>query len=121
MSNLRFTLQRKEKEVELVASDGVVKKYKLKEFSGVQRKEYFARFNMDIAFEDGEAVVKTAKDFKPLSETEFLALCLYNENDELVKEEEILGFPSTAIIGLHNAAQELSGFDVDAIKKVKND
>jgi len=121
MGKLSFQLQRKEQEVELTASDGVVKKYKLKEFSGVQRKEYFARFNMDIAFEDGKAVVQMAKDFKTISETEFLALCLYNEKDELVKEEEILGFPSTAIIGLHKAALELSGFDVDAMKKVKND
>lgn len=121
MSKLSFTLQRKEEEVALTTSDGTVKNYKLKEFAGTQRREYFARFNMDIAFKDGEAIVQTAKDFKPLSEVEFLALCLYNEKDELVKEEEILKFPSTAIIGLHKAAQELSGFDVDALKKAKND
>ena len=121
MDNLKFSLQREEKDVELTASDGSMKKYKLKEFSGVQRKEYMARFKMDIAFKDGEAVIQTAEDFKPLSETEFLALCLYNEQDELVKEEEILKFPSTAIIGLHKAALELSGLDKDSVEKAKND
>lgn len=121
MDNLKFSLQRKEKEVELTTSDGTVKKYKLKEFSGVQRKEYMARFKMDIAFEDEKAIIKSAEDFKPLSETEFLALCLYNEEDELVKEEEILKFPSTAIIGMHEAALELSGLDKASVKKAKND
>jgi len=121
MDNLKFSLQRKEKEVELTTSDGSVKKYKLKEFSGVQRKEYMARFKMDISFEDGKAVVQSAKDFKPLSETEFLTLCLYDEKDELVKEEEILKFPSAAIIGMHKAALELSGLDKASIEKAKND
>ncbi len=111
MGKLSFTLIRKELDVEITAVDGTLKAYKLKEFSGVQRKEYLAKFNMDISFQDGKAVVQTAKDFKPLSETEFLALCLYNEKDEIVPEKEILEFPSTAIIGLHKAAQELSGFE----------
>ena len=121
MDNLKFSLQRKEKDVELTASDGNVKKYKLKEFSGVQRKAYMARFKMDIAFEEGKAVVQSAKDFKPLSETEFLALCLYNEEDVLVNEEEILKFPSTAIIGLHKAALELSELDKSSVEEAKNE
>jgi len=121
MGNLNFMLDRKEEEVNLTTSDGSVKKYKLKEFSGVQRKEYMARFKMDISFQDGKAVVQSAEDFKPLSETEFLALCLYDEKDELVKEDEILRFPSTAIIGMHKAALELSGLDQASIEKAKND
>lgn len=121
MGNLSFTLAREELGVDITSPDGSVKKYKLKEFSGVQRKQYMSRFKMDIAFQDGEAVVQSAKDFQPLSETEFLALCLYNDADKLVTEEEILKFPSTAIVGLYEAAQKLSGFDRDAKKKAKND
>ena len=121
MEGLKFSLQRREKGVELTTPEGAVKKYKLREFSGTQRREYLAKFNMDITFQDGKAVVQNAKDFKPLSETVFLALCLQNEKDELVLEEEILKFPSSAIVGLYKAAQELSGFDVDAEAKAKND
>lgn len=121
MDNLKFTTVRREQEVELTSLDGAVIKYKLREFSGIQRREYLKRFNMDITFQDGEAVVQTGKNFKPLTETEFLALCFYDESNELVKEEVILAFPSTAIIGLHKVAMELSGFDAEARKKAKND
>ena len=121
MEELRFSLIRKEREVKVTALDGIEKTYKLKEFSGAERESYLAKFKMDISFQDGKAVVQSAKDFKPLSEPEFLALCLYNEKDELVKRAEILQFPSTAIVGLYKAAQELSGFDVEAQTKAKND
>jgi hypothetical protein len=121
MEGLKFTLQRKEMPIELTTVEGVVKKYKLREFSGTEREQYLDKFKMDIAFEEGKAVIQSAKDFKPLSESEFLALCLYDEKNELVSKEEISKFPATTIVGLYKAAQELSGLEAEAVKKAKND
>jgi len=118
---LRFSTVLKELPVFLTGKDGVEKKFTLKELTGKQRAIYNASFDVKIEMdEEGKAKAVAGEGFKSFSATQFLALCLYDENDKLVGESTIDTYPSTMLAKLHEAALELSGLDRKALEAAKN-
>ncbi len=117
---LKFSVVLKELPVKLTGSDGVEKKYKLKELTATQRSTYNDNFGFKLEMVDGKAKATAGEDFKLPSAKAFIALCLYDDKDKLVSEEVIGNFPSTVVEELSAAAMELSGMDEKALEKAKN-
>jgi len=118
---LRFSTVLKERPVFLTGEDGIEKKFSLKELTGTQRAIYNASFDVQIEMDErGIAKAVAGKGFKTFSAKQFLALCLYDEEGKLVKEEVLGQYPSTVLTKLHEVALELSGLDRTALEKAKN-
>ena len=121
MSELRFSTLLKELPVFLTGKEGVEKRFTLRELTGFQRATYNESFDVKIEMEDGKAKATAGEGFKMFSAKQFLAMCLYDENDKLVTEEVIGNYPATVVEKLHAAALKLSGMDVEAFEKAKNE
>jgi len=118
---LRFSTVLKELPVYLTGKDKIEKKYTLKELTGEQRAVYNESFDVKIEMdEDGKAKAVAGGGFKSFSAKQFLALCLYDEEDNHVDEKTIGDFPSTMVAKLHEAALVLSGLDRKALETAKN-
>lgn len=113
MENLVFTLNRKEQPVTIDGKD-----YKLKELTGRQRDIYFNDLGKRVKFVDGKAAGMNS--YEGLH-SKLLSLCLYDENNILVKEDIIQDFPSSVTVALYKHAQKLSGLEEESVAEVKND
>jgi len=121
MKELKFSVVLKEVPVLLTGKDGVEKKFKLRELTSTQRAIYNESFDIKVELmDDGKAKAVAGEGFKTYSAKQFLAMCLYDEEDKLVKEEIIGGYPASMVGQLHAAALELSGMDEAALIKAKN-
>jgi len=117
---LKFDIKLKEREVLLDDGSGE-KRYVLKELTGDQRAEYNDSFDITVKTVDGKPQAVAGENFKLLSGKDFLALCLYDEEDKLVPPETIGKFPATVVDSLHKEALELSGMDKEALDNAKNE
>jgi len=120
MKKLKFKAARQEQEVEIEDAQGQTKLYKLIEFSGTERTKYKSRFTMDIELSNG---VPTASmnNYNPMSESEFVSLCLFDNEGKSVSEDEINKLPGTVIVALYEAALTLCGLNKEANEEAKND
>ena len=121
MADLRFELILKEKEVILVGTDNVEKKYKLKELTGKQRAEYNSSFGVKMGLDaDGKPTMLGDGIIMP-SVGDFIALCLYDSNNKLVPIDIINTYPDRVTNALQKEAMELSGMDKKALDAAKNE
>ena len=122
MDVLKFSTVLKEVPVILTGKDGVDKNCKLRELTGTQRAAYNESFDIKVEIGvDGKAKAVSGEKFKLWTATQFLALCLYCEDDTLISEKVIGGYPNTVIEKLHSVALELSGMDEKALQAAKNE
>lgn len=116
---LKFNIVLKSKPVTLIDEDKKEKKFRLKELTGDQRAVYQECFDVKIEM-DGDKVKATAgEQFRMMPAKEFLSLCLYDENDVLIKEDVIGKYPSRVLEDLYEAALKLSGMDKDTVEAKK--
>jgi len=101
----RFTLKRKEVEVEIEHEDGVVHVYTIRELSGTGRDSYLSSMAGKFKF-DENGKPSGVKDFNGL-QASLLARCLFRD-EALVPEKVIQEFPSSTVEGLFDVAQEVS-------------
>ena len=122
MSDLKFSTILKNVPVFITGKDGVEKEYVLKELNGAQRAVYDSAFDVKIEMDaKGKAKAVAGQNFKSLSSAQFLALCLYDEKDHLVKEDVINTYPSTMLDKLHKKGLDLSGLGRKALEAAKNE
>lgn len=121
MAKLEFSIKLKEKEVTITDGAGTGKKYKIKELTSDQREKYNENFNYTMEVVDDKIKAKIGKDFKMPTAKDLLTLCLYDEDNNLVKAEAIGKYPNTMQQGLVKAALELSGMDAASLQKAKNE
>jgi hypothetical protein len=121
MADLRFNVKLKELPVIIVDENNAEKTYKLKELTGKGRATYNDSFDYKIEIKDGEAKAVPSESFKVMSSTEFIAMCLFDENDKAVPVGVIEKYPATMTDALHTEALKLSGMDKESIESAKND
>jgi hypothetical protein len=121
MDELRFNVKLKEKPVTIIDKNDKEKIYKLKELTGKGRAKYNDNFDYKIEIIDGEAKATAGENFKVMSSFEFLAMCLYDENDKLVPVETIAQYPATMTDSLQAEALKLSGMDKESLEAAKNE
>lgn len=121
MAELEFSIKLKEKEVTITDGAGSKKKYKIKELTSDQREKYNEHFNYTMEVVNDEIKASIGKDFKMPTAKDLLTLCLYDENNTLVKADAIGKYPNTMQQGLVKAALELSGMDAASLQKAKNE
>jgi len=119
---LEFSAVLNELPFTLAGEDGVKRNYKLRELTGDQRAKYDASFDIKIEV-DAQGGVKgiPGEGFKSFSGKDFLALCLYDDNNTLVSAEFIGALPSKVVNALHTEALKLSGLDKKAMEAAKNE
>jgi len=121
MEKLEFSIVLKELPVVLRGKDEIAKNYKLKELTSKQRNKYNESFDVKFEMEGTKAKVQAGDAFRMVSATEFLAMCLYDEEDKLVPEGKLHEFPASVTTKLHAAALKLSGMDAEAVELAKNE
>ncbi len=120
---LTFDSRRKEIPVTITLNDGD-KKFILREFVGIGRKEWFEFLGGSASLnknEDGEFEVMIEKvEALAGMQTRLLSLCLFDEKDVAVTEEYINStFTATVLDDLFKAAQELNGLNKEAEEEAK--
>lgn len=122
---LTFDSRRKEIPVTITLNDGD-KKFILREFVGIDRKEWFEFLGGSASLsknEDGEFEVMIEKvEALAGMQSRLISLCLFDEKDGPVTEEFIqTKLTSTVIDKLFKAAQELNGLNKEAEEEAKKD
>ena len=120
MEELKFSLKLKERPVTITDLDGQEKKYVLKELTGPQRETYMESFDISMTVVDGKPQIG-ASSIKTFPATDFLAMCLFDENDTPVTKEILATYPGSVISSLHRAGIALSGLDKEGQEAVKNE
>lgn len=121
MADLKFNVKLKEKIVLLTGKDNSEKKFKLKELSGTQRKEWNKNYDYKVEVVDGKTTTTLGDNFKMPSATDFLSLCFYDEEDILIKSTVIDTYPNSMLEELYLEALKLSGMDPASVEKAKNE
>jgi len=121
VQELKFNLKLQEVPINIVDLDGKDRVYKLKELTGEQRDIYLGHFKFSMTVVNDKPQLQTGEDFQAFSAVQFLAMCLYDEDDKPIPEDAIKQFPATVISQLHKAAQTLSGLDEEGKKAAKKD
>ncbi len=118
---MKFSVVLKEIPVILVGEEGTDTNYTLREMVGRTRDEFMNRFRDKAKF-DGEGKIIGITTFDG-SQSSLLSACLFDEDDNPVKEEFIQELPTTVLGKLFNMAQELSGLldDEKTKEQSKND
>ena len=118
MENLEVSLKRAEIKVKVIDDAGKEHTYTLRELSGKQRDLFLNSMGKRVNFVNGK--IQGLKTYDGV-QADLLALCLYDENNEVVKEDVIQTYPASVLAKLFKAAQVLSGFDEVAVTEIKND
>ena len=92
------------------------KAYVLKELDGLQKGKYLNVMGKRIVLND-QGKVKAFLDYSGLEST-LLAVCLYDEEDNLMKIHEMEKWPSTVLSELFDMAQDLSALKEEARKRM---
>lgn len=119
MEELTFELKLQEVPVNITTVDGESKTYLLKELTSDQRGTFLNKVGKRVKF-GIKGAVQGMTDYKLLQEG-LLTLCVKDENGESIKAEVLAQWPSHVITELFNAAQTLSGMDLEGEKEAKND
>ena len=117
MEKVTVTLKFETRSVAMSMIDGTTKTFTLREFSGLTRDEYLDAVGQESILVDGK--VTGFKKFSKLR-VGLLALCLHDENGNLVSEEAISKYPNAAIKTLYKMAQDLNGLGATGVDTVKN-
>ncbi len=121
MAELEFNVKLKEKEILITDKDNAQKKYKIKELSGAQRKEWNKNYDYKVEISDGKTKTTLGDNFKMPSATDFLTLCFCDEHDVLIKPAVMDTYPNSMLEELYLAALKLSGMDPASVEKAKNE
>ena len=114
----KYSLKLKEMPITILDANGQQKDYTMHELSGKQRAQYLNEMNKRISISpDGKAEVK---DFEGIQES-LLSRCLKDEAGNFVTVEVLGEYPSSTLSDLFDDAQTLSGLDIKARQKAKND
>jgi len=116
MEAMEFSLILNSRCVVLMDATKKKKNYVIKELDGTARDAYMNGVREKAEF-DAKGNVLKIKTFEG-SQSGLLSLCLYDDSNTLVTEEEIQKFPSHVLSALHTEAQRLSDLQV---KEVKNE
>ena len=118
-SPMKLSLKLTEVPVTLERGDGTEVKYVLRELSGKGRDRYLSRMSNRLKYNNAGKPVGM-KSFDGL-QASLLILCLYNEDDALVTEEELQVWPASAQDALFQKAQEISALNTEGEEEAKND
>lgn len=100
-------------------TDGVEKKYSLREMLGKDRDAYLTKMGDKVRY-NANGKVTGIKSFDGL-QASLLEKCLYDENDHLVSVTDIQNFPTKTQNELFKLAQDLNGLSQKAEDESKND
>jgi hypothetical protein len=95
------------------------KSYVLRELDGILKGKYLNTMGSRIEL-GPTGQIKRFKDYSGL-ETTLLELCLYDDENNLVKTTVMREWPSTLLTRLFEAAQELSALDEESKKKLEDE
>jgi hypothetical protein len=111
MEALEFTLELNRIPVKLqTANGGPVIDAHLRELSGVQRDKYLDGMKAKMNVKAGK--MESIKTFEGL-QSQLLSLCLYKDESQKFTEKEIQEFPAKVQTALFEAAQKISGLDIE--------
>ncbi len=107
MEELKFQLNLKEVPVNITNKEGEEKTYTLLELTSQQRAKFLNGLGSRVKYtKSGKP--KGLNNHEGLQES-LLALCLYNEDKQIVKKDTMKEWPAGMLSKLFDAAQELSG------------
>ncbi len=107
MKELIFQLNLKEVPVNITDKEGEEKTYILRELTSQQRAKYLNNLGSRIKYTKG-GNTKGLNNHEGLQES-LLASCLYNEDKQPMKKDDMKEWPAGMLSELFEAAQELSG------------
>lgn len=114
-----FSLELAEIEITLTEKNGDVIKAYLRELVGTERDAYLTGLGNRMKYKGGEVSGFTTFEGH---QANLLVLCLYeNETDKRFAFKRIQAFPAKVQETLFKMAQEMSGLDLKAEEKAKND
>ena len=113
---LSFNLKLREIPFTITNEDGGNVSYFMKELTGKQRDIYLTKVAKRMDYSKSTPIVN---NFEGLY-SGLLALCVYDENSQLVKEDVIQKYPAGMVSELFNKAQTMNGFDLSAELEAKN-
>jgi hypothetical protein len=106
MTDKKFTLKRREKQVEVEDEQGGTLHLTIREISGADRDSYMSLLASKVRLgPDGKT--QSIKDTTGIH-TGLLALCIYDDG-KLIPKKTIEGWPSSTVEGLFELAADLSG------------
>ena len=109
---LKLTLTKKEEQVEIDE-----KVYTIRELGGKQRDAYMDWMGKHTKVIAGQVQGLTSYDGL---QTYLLAMCLFDEHNDPVKESTMADWPSSTLSALWDMAQKLNGLSGEAIEEAKN-
>ena len=115
---MRCTLKLKSVPVIFETEEGTEKKGTIKELTGKLRDQYLTSMSGKMKYDD-KGRPSGIKTFDGL-QAGLLALCLYDEDNELIPIADIQKFPSTTQDDLYKKAQELSALNIKGEEEAKN-
>lgn len=114
----KYSLKLSEIPITIIDKSGQEKDYTMHELSGKRRAQYLNEMNERISISpDGKTEVK---DFEGIQEN-LLTRCLKDEAGNFITVEVLGEYPSSTLSDLFDDAQTLSGLDIKARQKAKND
>lgn len=115
----RYSTARDQRKIILVDSEGKEKLYTLRVFTGSIRNSYLAAMGEKMEVNSDGSLIKV-KSYEGFQE-DLIALCLYDEKNNLVPREEILNYPATTIEALSQDCLEINGMNKKGEKEIKKD
>ncbi len=107
MKELTFQLNLKEVPVNITDKEGCEKIYTLRELTSQQRAKFLNNLGSRVKYTKG-GNTKGLNNHEGLQES-LLEKCLYNEDGQLIKKDDLKEWPAGMLSELFEAAQELSG------------
>ncbi len=107
MKELTFQLNLKEVPVNITNMDGEEKVYTLRELTSQQRAKFLNGLGSRVKYTKS-GNTKGLNNHEGLQES-LLAMCLFNEDKQIVKKDDLKEWPAGMLSKLFEAAQELSG------------
>lgn len=114
---MKFSLRRKQEEIEIEDLDGQASTYYLRELSGAARDKYLNRMKDRMKFDD-KGKPCGIKSFDGL-QSSLLQETLYDSENKLVERKVLDQFPASVLDALYTKSQELSALDEK--EEIKND
>ena len=107
MKELTFQLNLKEVPVKITDKQGEEKTFTLRELTSQQRAKFLNGLGSRVKYTKS-GNTKGLNNHEGLQES-LLEKCLFNEDNQLVKKEDLKEWPAGMLSELFEAAQELSG------------
>jgi len=118
MEKLKVDLKLQALPVEITDKEGKAHDYELREMDGDAQGDYLDSIADKMKY-DKEGKPCGLKTFKGLKEG-LLNRCLFDSEGKVVTMKELKQFPGTALTVLFEAAQKLSGLDLESKEGIKN-